>query len=140
VWGRSMDARRSIHLNCDRDDHAELTAKADRSDAVAISYVTPANDNVANQSQVTGTLPSFASSFSCRGITAILDLRHDMIRGCCAHPVGDHFLRRDAFSRFVATQRRLRVSVGSLLADAACVHVQVFIWKPHAPTSLNGWA
>jgi hypothetical protein len=41
-----MDARQSFYLNSDRDDHAELTAKADRSNAVTIPYVTPANDNV----------------------------------------------------------------------------------------------
>jgi hypothetical protein len=44
--GSSMEARRSFYLNSDHDDHAELTAKADRSNAVAIPYVTPANDNV----------------------------------------------------------------------------------------------
>ena len=44
--GRSMDARRSFYLTSDHDDHAELTAKADRSNAVAIPYFTPANDNV----------------------------------------------------------------------------------------------
>jgi hypothetical protein len=37
-----MDARRSIYLNSDHDD---LTAKADRSNAVAI-HVTLVNDNV----------------------------------------------------------------------------------------------
>jgi len=41
-----MDARRSCYLNSDHDDHAELIAKADRSNAVAIPYFTPANDNV----------------------------------------------------------------------------------------------
>ena len=41
-----MDARRSFYLNSDHDDHAELTAKTDRSNAVAIPYFTPANDNV----------------------------------------------------------------------------------------------
>jgi hypothetical protein len=41
-----MDARRSLYLNSDHDDHAELTAKADQSNAIAIPYVTPANDNV----------------------------------------------------------------------------------------------
>ena len=41
-----MDARRTFYLNSDHDDHAELTAKGDRSDAVAIPYVAPANDNV----------------------------------------------------------------------------------------------
>jgi hypothetical protein len=41
-----MDARRSFYLNSDHDEHAELTAKGDRSDAVAIPYVTPVNDNV----------------------------------------------------------------------------------------------
>ena len=41
-----MDACRSFYLNSDHDDHAELTAKGDRSDAVAIPYVTPVNDNV----------------------------------------------------------------------------------------------
>jgi hypothetical protein len=45
--GRSMDARRSFYLNSDHDDHAELTAKADQFNAVAIPYVTPANDMVA---------------------------------------------------------------------------------------------
>lgn len=40
-----MDARQSFYLNSDRDDHAELTAKADGSNVVAIPYVTPANDN-----------------------------------------------------------------------------------------------
>jgi hypothetical protein len=39
-----MDARQSFYLNSDRDDHAELTAKADGSNVVAIPYVTPAND------------------------------------------------------------------------------------------------
>jgi hypothetical protein len=46
MWGRSMEARRSFYLNSDHDDHAELTAKADRSNVIAIPYVTPANDNV----------------------------------------------------------------------------------------------
>ena len=41
-----MGAPRSFYLNSDRDAHAELTAKADRSNAVAIPCVTPANDNV----------------------------------------------------------------------------------------------
>jgi hypothetical protein len=45
MWGRSMDAR-SFYLNLDHDDHAELIAKDDRSDAVAGPYVTPVNDNV----------------------------------------------------------------------------------------------
>ena len=45
MWGRSMEARRSFYLNSDHDDHAELTAKADSSNAIAIPYVT-ANDNV----------------------------------------------------------------------------------------------
>ena len=36
-------------------------------------------ERVANESQVAGTLPSFASSFSCRAITAIRELRHDVI-------------------------------------------------------------
>jgi hypothetical protein len=40
-----MDAR-SYYLNSDHGDHAELTAKDDRSDAVAGPYVTPVNDNV----------------------------------------------------------------------------------------------
>ena len=46
MWGRSMEACRSFYLNSDHDDHAELTAKADRSNVIAIPYVTPANDNV----------------------------------------------------------------------------------------------
>ena len=75
-----MEARRSFYLNSDHDDHAELTAKADRSNVIAIPYVTPANDNVPTSSQVAGTLSSFASSFSCRGFTAIIELRHDVIR------------------------------------------------------------
>jgi hypothetical protein len=41
-----MDARRSFYLTSDHDDHAELAAKADRSNAVAVPYVTPANDSV----------------------------------------------------------------------------------------------
>ena len=41
-----MDAHRSFYRNSDHDDHAELTAKADQFNAVAIPYVTPANDNV----------------------------------------------------------------------------------------------
>jgi hypothetical protein len=41
-----MDARRSFYLNSDHHDHAELAAKANRSDAVAIPYVAPVNDNV----------------------------------------------------------------------------------------------
>jgi hypothetical protein len=41
-----MDACRSFYRNSDHNDHAELTAKVDRSDAFAIPYVTPVNDNV----------------------------------------------------------------------------------------------
>jgi hypothetical protein len=41
-----MDARQSFYLNSNRDDHAELTAKADGSNVVAIPYVTPANEDV----------------------------------------------------------------------------------------------
>ena len=64
-----MDARQSFHLNSNHDDRVQRTAKADRSHAVAIPYVTPLNDNVPTSS---GCWPTtgFASSFSCRAITA----------------------------------------------------------------------
>jgi hypothetical protein len=74
-----MDARRSFYLNSDHDDHAELTAKADRSNAVAIPYVTPANDNVPTSLRLRAHC-RFGSSFSCRRTAAILELRHDVIR------------------------------------------------------------
>ena len=39
-----------------------------------------------HESQVTGTLPGFASSFSCRAIAALLELQHDVIRDGVALP------------------------------------------------------
>ena len=41
-----MDARQSFYLNSNHDDRVQRTAKADQSNAVAIPYVTPVNDDV----------------------------------------------------------------------------------------------
>ena len=75
-----MDARRSFYLNSDHDDHAELTAKADRSNAVAIPYVTPANDNVPTSLRLRAHCRALVRRLVAGGITAILELRHDVIR------------------------------------------------------------
>ena len=75
-----MDARRSFYLNFDHDDHAELTAKADRSNAVAIPYFTPANDNVPTSLRLRAHCRALLRRLVAEAITAIRELRHDVIR------------------------------------------------------------
>ena len=72
-----MDARRSFYLNSDHDDHAELTAKADRSNAVAIPYFTPANDNVPTILRLRAQCAELCFVVTCRAITAIRELLAD---------------------------------------------------------------
>ena len=73
----------------------------------------------ANQSQVAGTLPSFASSFSAGLSPRSVSCDTTYPRRWCAHPVGDHLLRRDAFrvllplnAALLAGGRRFRSRTG----------------------------
>jgi hypothetical protein len=92
-----MDAPRSFYLNSDHDDHAELTTKADRSNAVAISYVTPANDNVPTSLRLRAHWRALLRRLVAEDHRDLRAATRRDPRRWCAHPVRDHFLRREAF-------------------------------------------